>query len=726
MKSKSVLIHYLASYILIVLLAVFFFGALIFISSLNRIIQANTTINQNKLNVITSDLQAQFDIMADIAYAVRIGLHYKPSYFLRNKYYETELLDNFARYAAYSPLPDEHFLYYKGEPYLYRGSGSTISPGIFLEKLTGSRQEDLWDRINQTTETALFYASGQNGYFVVFVFPLKIINSSPESGGNEAALGAFLGFVVRGETLEKRIAVLSGLAQVPLALYYRNVPLLKLRGGPEHLDFSRTLPELSLSGGLKGMLFSDSPDGLFQILADKNGIEENSLIRGYRNTLILGTGVIIIALCGTGIILAFKNYRPIKNLATSIEEDASPEEAGDELKNIEAAFKKIRQEESQNQKVILGQLNSLQRQMVDIIIGGGYNNTVQSKAWEMGIVLEGPWYGILAAGPEKILPGISGEAEFWEIIEKIQIPGAAVYCGNMGTDHSFSILLDLFNDPSRRDSAIRCFYDGCLDKGLHLNIGAGPVIKNLSRISAALMEAYRALQKSMDAGRGIVFSEEAGEESQELTNGEEWAGKIGRALRKRELGETTTVLDEITLFLVSPKQSVIYQRYVYYNVLSAMVNIARETKTAIQQEEINNVLKAASPEDFKRHALIIAEQLCTLGAAITSDAAMRPIMEYIRLHACDYEMSLEMLREQFGYSITQLSHMIKEYAGEPFRIHVTKLRMEKAKDLLKTGMTVAEISGQVGYGSVSHFIKTFRSFFGNKPSFYREHMEEWE
>jgi AraC-like DNA-binding protein len=38
-------------------------------------------------------------------------------------------------------------------------------------------------------------------------------------------------------------------------------------------------------------------------------------------------------------------------------------------------------------------------------------------------------------------------------------------------------------------------------------------------------------------------------------------------------------------------------------------------------------------------------------------------------------------------------------------------------------MTIAEISETVGYGSVSHFIKTFRSYFGNKPSFFRDKLD---
>ncbi|MDR1059410.1 MAG: helix-turn-helix transcriptional regulator [Treponema sp.] len=151
-----------------------------------------------------------------------------------------------------------------------------------------------------------------------------------------------------------------------------------------------------------------------------------------------------------------------------------------------------------------------------------------------------------------------------------------------------------------------------------------------------------------------------------------------------------------------------------------MVNIARELRLEIRQKWFSDVLKADSPEEFRKNVLEISERICASKLAQSKDTSMAPIMEFIRLHSCDYEMSLEMLREQFGYSITQLSHMIKDYAGESFRNYVTTLRMEKAREFLKTDASIAEISSLIGYGSVSHFIKTFRSFYGKNPSSFRD------
>jgi AraC-like DNA-binding protein len=713
LKNKSVLIHYLVSYILIVFLASFFLGILIFIFSINRILEANVHVAQTKLDFISSDLETQFDIMQDIVYDIRIGLYYKPAYFLRNKYYETELLENFSKYGAYSPLIDEYFLYYRESSLLYRGSGSTIDPRVFIENIIGGRDPDIWPRVESITGNEVLVVSHGDKNLFFFLFPVSVISSYQDVYSNEALVG----FVFEEGTLKRRISALAGMTK-PLFLYYRDMPLIRLFGESEGMDFSLSFKDQLAAKNIKKLVFSRSPEGSFQIIMSRENIEGNILVQNYRNTLVLAIGIIVVVLCFAGIYMAYMNYRPIKNLETSIGDTALPKKAGYEFETITEVFKKLKEEESRNHRIIQGQLNGLRRQMADIILGGGYNSGVQSKSWEMGIVLEGPWFGIAALRVDRNSSPID-ETGLWEILENITISGAAIYCGNLSADSSFSILLDYFNEPSARDSAARSLYGKCADRGLRVSIGVGPVIKNLSRISDALLEAHKALQESMVSGEGIVFCEEIPGYPGGPRNSESWTEDFARALKRRELSGVAAALDGLAPALAARNRSVIYHRSVYYHLLSVMVNIAREIKFSIQQEWISNILKSTSPEDFRKNMLVIAEQLCASEPANTNGTIVRPIMDYIRAHSCDYSMSLEMLREQFGYSITQLSHMIKDFSGESFRTYVTALRMEKARELLKTDMTVAEISGMVGYGSVSHFIKTFRSHFGNKPSSFR-------
>ena len=58
-----------------------------------------------------------------------------------------------------------------------------------------------------------------------------------------------------------------------------------------------------------------------------------------------------------------------------------------------------------------------------------------------------------------------------------------------------------------------------------------------------------------------------------------------------------------------------------------------------------------------------------------------------------------------------------------FKEYLTGLRMEEAKRLLATGMSVTEASNAVCYMSVSFFIKVFKRQTGMTPAEYKKSLE---
>ena len=62
----------------------------------------------------------------------------------------------------------------------------------------------------------------------------------------------------------------------------------------------------------------------------------------------------------------------------------------------------------------------------------------------------------------------------------------------------------------------------------------------------------------------------------------------------------------------------------------------------------------------------------------------------------------------------------RKYTGETVVSDLTRAKMESAKRLLaSTDLTVLDIAGRLGYGSVSHFNKLFRDFTEMSPGEYR-------
>ena len=88
-------------------------------------------------------------------------------------------------------------------------------------------------------------------------------------------------------------------------------------------------------------------------------------------------------------------------------------------------------------------------------------------------------------------------------------------------------------------------------------------------------------------------------------------------------------------------------------------------------------------------------------------------------------VTLESMAEQFHLSEPYISKYIKDKSGKTFGEHVAKIRMKRAKTLLKNGnMTVENIAYAVGYQNVEHFTRTFKKSFDKTPLQYRNESRE--
>ncbi len=100
------------------------------------------------------------------------------------------------------------------------------------------------------------------------------------------------------------------------------------------------------------------------------------------------------------------------------------------------------------------------------------------------------------------------------------------------------------------------------------------------------------------------------------------------------------------------------------------------------------------------------------------DPRMIEIMNYIQANYID--ITLEDLSQQFFLSKPYLSKYIKEKSGMTFGELVKKIRLKKARALLKSSsMTVENIALTVGYQNVEHFNRLFKKAYQMTPVQFR-------
>jgi len=82
-------------------------------------------------------------------------------------------------------------------------------------------------------------------------------------------------------------------------------------------------------------------------------------------------------------------------------------------------------------------------------------------------------------------------------------------------------------------------------------------------------------------------------------------------------------------------------------------------------------------------------------------------------------VSIEEMSRSLGYNRTHLSKMFKQHTGMTPMHFLLKIRMERAKLLLRESLTVEQVAASVGFADPLYFSKQFRKWFGRSPTEYR-------
>lgn len=90
----------------------------------------------------------------------------------------------------------------------------------------------------------------------------------------------------------------------------------------------------------------------------------------------------------------------------------------------------------------------------------------------------------------------------------------------------------------------------------------------------------------------------------------------------------------------------------------------------------------------------------------------------------DRKISLEEVAEQLFMNPSYFSRLFKKETGETFIEYVTRMKMDRAKELLdQTGAPIGKICETLGYDNQSYFIKLFKTFSGVTPVEYRSQQK---
>ena len=165
------------------------------------------------------------------------------------------------------------------------------------------------------------------------------------------------------------------------------------------------------------------------------------------------------------------------------------------------------------------------------------------------------------------------------------------------------------------------------------------------------------------------------------------------------------------------------KKQVYSDIIFAFERVLRQ-KHIRPEESPSDVIKNLS-NDTEIHTYIksLLDIISKDMQTPTTKLDISAVVEYISDHYTE-EIYLETIADAFNTSMKYLSRRIRQHLNMPFKDYLTKLRIDKAKELLETtDIKISDLYTAVGFQNRAAFLRAFKMRVGLTPSDYRKNLQ---
>ena len=291
------------------------------------------------------------------------------------------------------------------------------------------------------------------------------------------------------------------------------------------------------------------------------------------------------------------------------------------------------------------------------------------------------------------------------------------------------------------DNLLKDLEEMMADKtGLHYYAGRGIVVDRIREVGKSYESASKAFAHRFLYDTSMVFDGQGGSmqdaKSASINIDEIDIGKLDRRivtgfLKNGSLEELEHFVEDFVENTGKGNfESLIFRQYIsvdlYFTVVSFLESIGY-SKDDIAEKLGNIGDRQTSLDDTKKTEEYIND---ILSKALemrdkVSDSRYSSLINgarnYIYEHYSDEDISLNQVAASVNISPNHFSSVFKKETGETFIEFLTRVRMDKAKELLETtDMKAAEIGYQTGYRDPHYFSYIFKKTQNISPRQYRE------
>ncbi|RAV04139.1 response regulator [Paenibacillus sp. YN15] len=268
---------------------------------------------------------------------------------------------------------------------------------------------------------------------------------------------------------------------------------------------------------------------------------------------------------------------------------------------------------------------------------------------------------------------------------------------------------------------------------ISVTIGVGEYVDKLSELPLSYKQAREAAAQKWYLGKNQILTvdhlQSSENEHYRLAESED---QVLSAMKAGDTAGLLSALDEIFESMArSRKNGFRYGKNISQQLilLSSRVLLELNALTADweakEAEAWELVLRQETLQDLKKHVSGYLEEICSCVKEKRGGKTGSVIERIHRLIQERYAENLTVvdIAEGVYLSPTYVSLLYKQETGKTLFEYLTKVRIDKAKELLQDPRNkFYEVCHAVGYADPSHFSKLFKKMTGYTPSAYRDQL----
>lgn len=264
-----------------------------------------------------------------------------------------------------------------------------------------------------------------------------------------------------------------------------------------------------------------------------------------------------------------------------------------------------------------------------------------------------------------------------------------------------------------------------------VKIGVGEAVDALALLGRSYQDALRALSFAMLRGKAGVtaYRELVGKIGHERGNPTDWGKAISSALRTASIEDARARIDA----MIGSFRAAAFDVEAYHATLRLTLAAIVRTLEDLELSEAEifrgegdpfaRIRELKSLDEARDWYFDLSDRIVLAlreRQESFARAKVREAIDYMAEHYAESDLSLSSLCKELFISTSYFSSIFKKYQERTFVEHLTVLRMDKAKELLRTsGLKTYEVAERVGYSDPHYFSLSFRKFSGTTPTSYR-------